>query len=92
MVEEFSFTHLSSGDLLRAEVASGSPKGKELQEEMAAGKLTSTETVLGLMKAAMEKEKAVSKGYLIDGYPRNVEQGQKFEEIVSEKFFHSCSI
>ena len=82
MVAEFSLTHLSSGDLLRAEVASGSEKGKALEAAMKAGQLVTTETVLDLMKGAMEKEKATSKGYLIDGYPRKVEQGEQFEKTV----------
>ena len=42
-----------------------------------------TETVLDLMKSAMLKEKETSKGYLIDGYPRKVDQGELFEKIVS---------
>jgi len=83
MVAEFSFTHLSSGDLLRAEVASGSEKGKALEEAMKAGQLVTSETVLDLMKTAMLKEKDTSKGYLIDGYPRKVDQGELFEQIVA---------
>ncbi|XP_075263926.1 adenylate kinase isoenzyme 1-like, partial [Convolutriloba macropyga] len=68
IVAEFSFTHLSSGDLLRAEVASGSEKGKALDASaMKAGQLVTTETVLDLMKSAMLREKQTSKGYLIDG-------------------------
>jgi len=83
IVAEFHFTHLSSGDLLRAEVASGSEKGKALDQAMKAGELVTTETVLELMKNAMEKERSTSKGYLIDGYPRKVEQGELFEKIVA---------
>ena len=50
---EFGYTHLSTGDLLRAEKDSGSDLGKELAEVMASGKLVSTEQVLTLLKKAM---------------------------------------
>merc|ERR1711936_1355813 len=70
IVQEFSFTHLSSGDLLRAKVASGSADGKELDAMMKAGKLVPLEKVLDLITEAMNK--AVSSGpcngFLIDGY------------------------
>jgi len=80
IVEKYGFTHLSSGDLLRDEVASGSPKGKELTAIMESGQLVSLETVLDLLKTAMIKRAADSKGFLIDGYPRELEQGKKFEK------------
>ena len=81
IVAEFSFTRLSSGDLLRAEVSSGSEKGKALDAAMKTGQLVTTETVLDMMKSAMLKE--TSKGYLFDGYPRKVDQGELFEKLVA---------
>jgi len=81
IVNDFGFEHLSSGDLLRAEVASGSEAGKALQETMASGQLVSNETVLGLMKNKIESSPN-AKGFLIDGYPRTVDQGLSFEEKV----------
>jgi adenylate kinase len=69
--------------LLRAEVASGSELGKQLEEVMKAGQLVSLETVLDLIKEAMVKAFAAgSKGFLIDGYPRDINQGVKFESEV----------
>lgn len=58
--------------MLRDEVASGSSLGKELNEVMQAGKLVSNKQVLDLLQAAINKHKASSKGFLIDGYPREV--------------------
>lgn len=60
--------HLSAGDLLRAEVASGSDVGKQCSEIMKEGKLVPLEITIGLLKKAM-KEKA-GKCYLVDGFPR----------------------
>lgn len=83
IVEKYNFTHLSSGDLLRAEVASGSEKGKELAAIMKEGKLVSNEAVLQLLDCAIKKAAASSKGFLIDGYPREKDQGAAFEKQIS---------
>jgi len=82
IVAKYGFTHLSSGDLLREEVASGSPRGKELNAIMEKGDLVPLDTVLALIKDKMLATAATSHGYLIDGYPRELEQGKRFEETV----------
>merc|ERR1712042_305516 len=79
IVEKYGYTHLSSGDLLRAEVQSGSERGKILTEIMKAGKLVPLFVVLDLLAEAMLSKLSGSKGYLIDGYPREVQQGKEFE-------------
>ncbi|KHJ93834.1 putative adenylate kinase [Oesophagostomum dentatum] len=71
IVAKYGLSHLSSGDLLRDEVKSGSPRGAQLTKIMEAGELVPLEVVLDLIKEAMLKEVARgSKGFLIDGYPR----------------------
>jgi len=82
IVSRYGFTHLSSGDLLRDEVASKSPRGNELNALMQAGKLVPLETVLMLLKEAMIAKADVSNGFLIDGYPREVDQGIRFEKSI----------
>ncbi|KHJ92789.1 adenylate kinase [Oesophagostomum dentatum] len=85
LVEKYGLSHLSSGDLLREEVKSGSPRGAEITKIMKAGKLVPLETVLDLLKEAMLKEVSKgSKGFLIDGYPREVKQGEQFESEIQE--------
>ncbi|PIO75207.1 adenylate kinase isoenzyme 5 domain protein [Teladorsagia circumcincta] len=80
IVAKYGLSHLSSGDLLRDEVKSGSPRGAKLDKIMKAGELVPLEVVLDLVKEAMLKEIAkCSKGFLIDGYPRDVKQGEQFE-------------
>jgi adenylate kinase len=83
IVKKYGFTHLSSGDLLRDEVASGSPRGEKLNAMMESGELVPLETVLQLVKDAMLKTGHTTNGYLIDGYPREVDQGKKFEEMIA---------
>lgn len=82
IVEKFGFSHFSTGDLLRDEVASGSEKGKQLQEIMKKGELVSNAEVLSLLENAMKKVSS-SKGFLIDGYPRQKDQGAAFEQAIA---------
>ena len=87
IVEKYGYTHLSSGDLLRAEVKSGSERGKMLNDLMEKGQLVSNQIVLDMIKEAMLAKVKTSKGFLIDGYPRQVDQGIEFEkQIVPCKF------
>ncbi|XP_066283266.1 uncharacterized protein [Branchiostoma lanceolatum] len=84
IVEKYGYTHLSTGDLLRDEVKSGSARGKKLTEIMEQGKLVPMETVLELLKDAMVARADKSNGFLIDGYPREVKQGTAFESTIKE--------
>ena len=79
----YGFTHLSTGDLFREEVASGSELGQKLNEVMKNGKLGSNDEVLALLKNAIDKKWSQSNGFLIDGYPRQLDQAITFEKDVS---------
>ncbi|QQP56880.1 putative adenylate kinase isoenzyme F38B24, partial [Caligus rogercresseyi] len=74
IVKKYGFTHLSSGDLLRAEVQSGSARGKELTAIMEKGDLVPL--------VSYAQEFGGSKGFLIDGYPREIDQGKEFEKQI----------
>ncbi|CAC5417371.1 adk [Mytilus coruscus] len=87
IVQKYGFTHLSTGNLLRAEVASGSEQGKKLTEIMEKGELVPLETVLMLLRDNIIARAATSRGFLIDGYPREMEQGVRFEDEVRESDF-----
>ncbi|KAK2535456.1 hypothetical protein Q9233_003753, partial [Columba guinea] len=82
IVQKYGYTHLSTGDLLRAEVSSGSERGKKLQAIMEKGELVPLDTVLDMLRDAMVAKADVSKGFLIDGYPREVKQGEEFEKKI----------
>merc|ERR1739849_28546 len=83
IVAKYGYTHLSSGDLLREEVQSGSDRGKQLTAIMERGDLVPLAVVLDLLAEAMLKKLGGSKGFLIDGYPREVAQGQEFEKEIA---------
>ncbi|XP_012266122.1 adenylate kinase isoenzyme 1 isoform X2 [Athalia rosae] len=83
IVEKYGFLHLSSGDLLREEVASGSPRGGQLQELMSKGLFVPSDVVLSLIKERINKGKEDKvPGFLIDGYPRELSQGLEFEKEI----------
>ncbi|XP_051787554.1 adenylate kinase isoenzyme 5 isoform X1 [Erpetoichthys calabaricus] len=82
IVHKYGYTHLSTGDLLRAEVSSGSERGKKLSAIMEKGELVPLDTVLDMLKDAMIAKADSSAGYLIDGYPREVKQGEEFEKKI----------
>jgi len=86
LIKEFGFIHLSAGDLLRAEVKSGSERGKMIEGLMKQGKIVPSEITIELMKKKMD-ENPKCKFFIIDGFPRNIEQGDMFErDIVPCKF------
>lgn len=69
--EEFGMRHLSAGDLLREEQASGSEDGKLIDSIIKEGKIVPVQITLDLLKRAILDSKITSNRYLIDGFPRN---------------------
>ncbi|KAL4585992.1 hypothetical protein LXL04_010621 [Taraxacum kok-saghyz] len=79
IVEHFGYTHLSAGDLLRAEIKSGSENGTMIQNMIKEGKIVPSEVTIKLLeKAILENE---NDKFLIDGFPRNEENRAAFESV-----------
>ncbi len=77
--------HLSTGDLLRAEVAAGSALGQEAEAVMARGELVSDELVLAIVRSRLERQAASGcGGWLLDGFPRNVSQASDLAVLLEE--------
>eukprot|EP01018_Ginkgo_biloba_P027948 Gb_40483 [translate_table: standard] len=77
IVENFGFTHLSAGDLLRAEIKSGSQNGTMIQNMIKEGKIVPSEVTVELLQRAMQESE--NEKFLIDGFPRNEENRAAFE-------------
>lgn len=73
--------HISTGDLLRAEVAAGSKLGLEAKEVMAAGKLVSDEILLGMLEDRFSRPDT-GNGFILDGYPRNLAQAAALDAML----------
>ncbi len=73
--------HLSTGDLLRAEVKAGSELGREAEAVMARGELVSDELVLAIVRSRLQQ---CSGGWLLDGFPRNLSQAEALDALLLE--------
>jgi adenylate kinase len=82
IVKEYGFCHMSTGDLLREEVNRGTARADHLKKTMADGKLVSQDVILGLVRDAMERNHR-AKGFIIDGFPRDIPQGLTFERQIA---------
>ena len=82
VVQEFSIPQISTGDILRAAVAAGTPLGKQAGPLMAAGKLVPDELVVGIVEDRI-KEADCKKGFLLDGFPRTVPQAKALDEALA---------
>lgn len=80
--DQFNMTHLSSGDIFRAEKASGSELGTKMAEYMDAGKLVPDEIVVQVMAKAIRE--AEGEGLLLDGFPRTVPQAKALDEQLAK--------
>lgn len=81
--DELKIPHISTGDLLRAEVAAGTELGLAAKEVMARGELVSDEILLGMIRSRLSRED-VANGFILDGYPRNVAQANALEGVLAE--------
>jgi UMP-CMP kinase len=83
---DFGFEHLSAGDLLREEKSrQGSEVGALISEYIKEGKIVPAEITIGLLKAAMQKNP--EKTFLIDGFPRKLDQCETFMAEVGKPMF-----
>ena len=80
----FRLKHLSTGDILRSEVARGTPIGKEAGRIMAAGDLVPDELIVDIVRGRLPEAEA-GEGVLLDGFPRTVGQAQALDNMLSEE-------
>ncbi|MET0328811.1 MAG: adenylate kinase [Luteimonas sp.] len=79
--EHLQVPHISTGDLLRAEVAAGTPLGLEAKAIMARGDLVSDEILLGMLEDRLSRDDTAT-GFILDGYPRNLAQAAALDALL----------
>jgi adenylate kinase len=83
LASRFGIPQIASGDLLRAAVAQGTPLGQAAKAIMARGELVGDDIVLGLIKERLQQPDT-TKGFILDGVPRNLVQAQHIETMFQE--------
>lgn len=81
--EKFGFAHISTGDILREEMKSGSPLGQEAKRYVESGGLVPDEVVTRLIENRLSKETTLDKGFMLDGYPRTEQQAKDLDAILA---------
>ena len=81
---EFHLKHLSTGEILRAEVARGTEIGKEVARIMAAGDLVPDGIIVDIVRERLPEAEA-GEGVLLDGFPRTIEQARALDEMLASE-------
>ena len=85
IVNRYGLEHLSTGDLLRKEIASGSRFGQQIDAIISKGNLVSDDVMLRLIDQYMESLPKDAKGVIFDGFPRTLNQAIEFEKMLKHK-------
>lgn len=84
LAEKFNLLHLSTGDMLRAEIAAGTELGKKMSQIMSKGELVPDEVVIQMIANKIDGSKGQS-GFLFDGFPRTVAQTVSLEKMLNDR-------
>lgn len=82
LVQKYKAPQISTGDLLRAAVAAGTPLGKQARAAMEAGQLVSDDIVLGMIAERLDSPDA-HQGFILDGFPRNIPQAEALDTMLA---------
>ena len=84
LVRKHGIVQLSTGDMLRAAIAAGTPVGLQAKEVMARGELVSDDIVVGIISDRLDQPDA-QKGFVLDGFPRTVAQAEALDALLARK-------
>ncbi|MCX6245168.1 MAG: adenylate kinase [Bacteroidetes bacterium] len=83
IAEKFGWIHVSTGDILRAEVNQGTPLGLKVKAVMEAGVLVSDELLIEIMESVFRKHGSAG-GFVLDGFPRTLKQAQELDQMLTK--------
>lgn len=83
IIEKYGLIHISTGDLLREQVAAQTELGKQAKEIMDKGELVSDKIVIGMIREKLEKHQD-GQGFIFDGFPRTVEQARELRKALTD--------
>lgn len=85
IVNKYGLEHLSTGELLREEIATGSDFGKKIDALISKGNLVPDDIMLQLIDQYLNNLPADSKGVIYDGFPRTIHQAQAFDQLLQKR-------
>ena len=83
IVKKFPIPHISTGDMFRKAIKDETDLGKEAKSSMDRGELVPDEVTVGIVKERISEDDA-KKGFLLDGFPRTIDQAESLSQIMSE--------
>ena len=83
LIDQFNLKHLSTGDILRGEIAQGTELGIKAKSIMDRGDLVPDEVVIGMIRSILEKNPN-AKGFIFDGFPRTTAQAESLDQMLNE--------
>ncbi len=84
LIEKYNLVHISTGDLLRAEIAANSPLGREAKSIIDNGRLVPDEVVIGMISKKLDENPGVG-GFIFDGFPRTIAQAEALDRLLKAK-------
>lgn len=84
IIEKYDLVHLSTGDILRGEIAGDTPLGQEAKKFMDKGELVTDEIVIGMIANKIDANKD-AKGFIFDGFPRTTAQAEALDSMLAER-------
>lgn len=84
IIAKYGLKHLSTGDLLRSEIAKQTPLGMEAQKLMSKGQLVPDEVVVGMISSCLNNN-PTAKGFIFDGFPRTASQAEALDKLMDLK-------
>src|SRR5260221_12608963 len=84
LIEKYKLVHLSTGDILRSQIAAGNGLGMKTKKLMDVGMLVPDEVVIGMIDSKLDTNKNAI-GFIFDGFPRTIKQAEALDKLLGEK-------
>lgn len=85
LIEEYGYYHISTGDVLRAEIAQGSELGKIAESYISKGQLIPDELMIDILDSVLAAHPESAKGVVFDGFPRTIHQAETLDVLLAKR-------